>query len=275
MSKYIVVLLVAFMLSGCNIWKSWNDTGLSDYDRVVDSSVLEVGYINYGVSFLKDPSSWEFSGIFYEIMEEIWNRLNIDIEYKYELGWWDMIEALNSNKIDLVVTWIWPTSSRSKWIDYISPIYFSNLEAYVRIDDTRFDNDLDIINNEDIIIWVIDGEMTSIIAESDFPKAQTLPLIQQSDINQLLLDLTSEKSDITFLEPAIALEFLSKNPWTIRRVEGVKTLRSFWNNMLIDKWEFELQSMINNVIFEMQSEWVIDKILDKYERYSGSFFRIK
>ncbi|MCP4523683.1 MAG: amino acid ABC transporter substrate-binding protein [Candidatus Gracilibacteria bacterium] len=282
MKKYSLIIFIGLLIVLLSRFYSGGDVSTtrnievqeSLYDKVIRTGKVEVGYIPYGVSFMKNPNTGEYSGIFYEIMEEVGKRLDLDIEYTYELGWGDMIKSLNNHKVDMVGIGIWPTSSRSKWVDFIDPTYYSSVKGYVRENDMRFDGNLGNINNSNIIIGTIDGEMNSVIAKNDFPKAQINSLSQQSDINQLLLDLVAEKSDVIFLEPSIALEFSVNNPSTIKEIKNVKILRKFPNSMMVNKGEFEFISMVNNVLLEMVNEGMIDDIIDKYEKYEGSFYRI-
>ena len=71
-------------------------------------------------------------------------------------------------------------------------------------------------NSENITISVLDGEMSDIIARSDFPEAKTNSLTQLSEVSQLLLEISQNKADITFVEPVIAYEFMNANPNSIK-----------------------------------------------------------
>ena len=112
------------------------------YEKVVESGTIKVGYIPYAPSFIVDPNTGEYSGTFYEVLEEIGTKLDIEIDYAQELGWGTMIESVKSGQVDLIVTGIWPTTERAKHVDFVDPLYYSTAKAYVRADDNRFDGDL-------------------------------------------------------------------------------------------------------------------------------------
>jgi len=271
----VITLVFTIFLSGC-----LNQTGPSDqvkettYERVLRTNEIRVGYISYPPSLIKDPNSGKLSGIFYDVIESAAKNMDIDLKYTEEVGWGTMVEALNSGRVDIVVAGIWPTSTRGKKADFTTPIYYSVVRAYTRSGNNTYDNNLDKINDPDTTISTIDGEMTSIIASSDFPSAKAMALPQNADVSQVLLEVASGKADITFVEPAIAEEYMSKNPGKIKAVEGIPPLRVFPNVMMVNKGEINFLSMMNIAITELINTGYVDKVIDKYEKYPGSFKRV-
>ena len=153
-------------------------------------------------------------------------------------------------------------------------IYYSVVQAYTNSDNYSYDGKLEKINTDSTIISAIDGEMTSIIASSDFPNAKTASLPQISDVSQVLLEVASGEADSSFVEPAIAKEYMKNNPHKIRAVENIPPLRVFPNVMMINKGEVNFLSMMNIAITELINNGYVDKVVDKYEKYPGSFERV-
>ncbi|NOZ46915.1 MAG: amino acid ABC transporter substrate-binding protein [Chlorobi bacterium] len=270
-------VFISLLLFSCNTdgnKSNYLKQSKSTYQKILESGKIRVGYISYPPSFIKDPNTGKFSGIFHEVLQEIGKKLQLKIEYTEEVGWGSMIEAINSGRVDLICTGVWPTTERGKHVDFTKPLYYSTVRAYVRLNDNRFDGNLTKINNPDIRISSIDGEMTSIIAKFDFPKAKGVSLTQMNDVSQVLLEVSSGKADITFVEPAIALEYMSKNPGKIKEVKNVPPLRVFPNTMIVGKGEVQLLSTINIGIDELANNGFIDKIVSKYEKFPGSFQKI-
>jgi polar amino acid transport system substrate-binding protein len=245
----------------------------SAYERILKNNTIRVGYISYPPSLIKDPNSGQLSGIFYDVLEEIGKNMDLKIDFIEEVTWGTMIQEVNSGKVDIICTGIWPSSARGKLADFTNPIYFSPIRAYVKTGNTNFDGDLSKINSEKVKISVIDGEMTSIIANYDFPKAQLVSLTQSSDVPQVLLNVASGKAEVTFVEPIIANQYLQKNPNTIREVANVKPLRVFPNVMMVGKGEGKLLSTLNTSIEELANNGYIEKIVNKYETFPNSFYR--
>jgi ABC-type amino acid transport substrate-binding protein len=90
----------------------------------------------------------------------------------------------------------------------------------------------------------------------------------------VLLEVASGKADISFVEPAVAQEYIKNNPNTIRAIEGIQPLRVFPNVMMVNKGENKFLSMLNIAITELINNGYVDKIIDKYEKYPESFKRV-
>jgi ABC-type amino acid transport substrate-binding protein len=272
--EYLAAFVVlVILITGCQSGDGGNKQTKSTYQRVLEAGKIRVGYISYPPSFIKDPNTGDFSGIFHEVIKEVGKNLELEIDYTEELGWGTMVEAVSSRRVDLVCTGIWPTSARGRRADFTLPIYYSAVRAYTRVDNSKFDSNLTVINSPGVRISTIDGEMTSIIARSDFPNAKTESLPQTADISQVLLEVATNKADVCFVEPAVALEYISKNPGTIKEVRNVPPLRVFPNVMMIGKGEVELASMLNIAIEELINNGFVEKVIQKYEKYEGSFQR--
>lgn len=244
------------------------------YARMVRDGRIRVGYISYPPSFIKDPNTGNLSGIFNEVLQEVGKNLGVRIDYAEEVAWGTMIEAINSGRVDLVCTGLWPTTARGKLADFTAPLYYSTVRVYARSDDSKFDNNVTAINDPAVRISAVDGEMSSIIAKDDFPKAQMKGLPQNTDVSQVLLEVATNKGDVTFVEAAVAMEYISKNPGKIKEVPSIKPLRVFPNVMMVGKGEQRFRSTIDIAIQELVNNGFVDRVIDKYEKYPNSFQRV-
>jgi len=269
-----IIIGIGFLFSINSTKQNLQTAKQTTYDKIIKNGKIRVGYISYPPSFIKDPNTGKYSGIFYDVLQEIGKKLGVEIDYKEEVSWGTMIEAIRSGRVDLIATGVWPTTERGKYVDFANPLYYSTVRAYARADDNRFDGNLSRINNSDIKISSIDGEMTSMIAQIDYPKAKQVSLPQLSDVSQVLLDVATGKADVTFVEPAIALEYMSKNPGQIKEVENVKPVRVFPTAMIVGKGEVEFLSTLNIAIEELVNNGFVNRTIEKYEKYPGSFQRL-
>lgn len=273
---FTVFIFATLLLFSC---KPENNTNKSEnkpstYENILKTGTIRVGYVNYPPSFIVNPDG-SFSGIFYETMEEIGKNLGVKVVYAEEETWDGMIEAVKTGRVDMVCTGIWPTTQRGKFVDFATPLFYSVVRAYTYAGNTKFDNDLSKINSPDVTISTIDGEMSSIIADMDFPKAKKSTVTQLTGVSQVLMEIKSKKADVSFVEPAIALEFASKNPNTIKEVKGVKPLRVFPNSMMLPKRQEDLKATINIATQELINNGFVDKVIKKYEKYPNSFYRVQ
>src|ERR1051326_3326348 len=244
MNNILTSLMLSFVLvstlttASCN--KNQNEKrGRADiaYNRVIETKTLRVAYISYPPSFVKNANSGTYSGIMQDVLQEMAKRLDFRVIYTEETAWGTMIEAINSGRVDLVCTGLWPNATRGKLVDFTNPVYFSPIKAYVKGGNTTFDGNFRRINSKDVKIATIDGEMTSIISAADFPDAIAVAHPQTTDVAQMLLEVGSGKADITFVEPGVAAGFLQKNPGLVEEVKNVPAIRVFPNVMMVSKDE--------------------------------------
>lgn len=241
--------------------------------RVLESRTIRIGYVVNPPALIKDPNSGELSGIFFDAVKDMGNNLGLTFTWVEETGWATMVEGIEAGRFDMVVGGIWPSSQRGKRIVFSRPLYFSPVNAYVRKDEHRY-SDYAQLDSVETTIATLDGEMTSIIASSTFPKARTLSHAQDTPGSQLLLDVVGGKADVTFLEKVYAEEFLSKNPGTIKALSTIKPLRFFGNTIVLPMGEEEFVHVIDTALGDLLASGLDEVYLRKYERYPGSFLRV-
>jgi ABC-type amino acid transport substrate-binding protein len=266
-------VIVLTLLAGCTSRSSGGDAAMRGLNSVRDTHVLRAAFIDYPPSMTVDPNSKAKGGIMPEVISEAAKAMGVQLSYVEETTFASMTDTLDSGRADIVVSGIWPSSSRALRADFSRVVYYSPVYAYVRSDDARFDNKLAAVNNSSIRIATIDGELSSIVAHTDYPGAATVSLPQQADVPQLLLQLTSRKADITFVEPAIAEQFLAKNPGSIRRVTGVEPVRLFPNTFLFRKGDTGLRDAVNVAIVELTNSRRLAAVIKPYDP-DGSHFII-
>lgn len=271
----LLVVFVALVISfiGAKIFSGKINQGEDLTVTVLNKGEIRAGYVVYPPCLIKDPNTGQLSGIFYDALEEMGKNLDLKINWAEEVGWSTMIEGLKAKRYDIIAFCLWPNSARAKNVDFTNPLYYSAIGAYVRSDEDRF-ADLAQINQQGVTIATIDGEMSSFIAQSTFPNAKTLSLSQDTQIAQLLLNITTKKADVTFVEIAIAEEFLANNPGSIKNIAKSKPVRYFSNTMGISKNQDGFKSMINTAIDELFYNGKVSELIKKYEKYPGSFYPV-
>lgn len=245
----------------------------SIYDNVIKTNTLRCGYGIFPPFVEKDPNSGKIYGAVPDIMDEIGKALGIKIEYTEEIDWGQIAAALQSGRIDAMCAGMWGTAERGRVMAFAGPLYFTTLEAYVRADDQRFDNNAGRINQSDITIATNDGDVTEEIADTLFPKAQRFAKVQLAGEEFLLMNVMTGKADVTFTAPSIAAAFIEKNPGKLRQVPLEKPIRVYKNVIGIDIHEQALWHMLNNAIEQLHNSGSLDLILDKYQKNAPDMFR--
>jgi len=267
----VVALVVSFV--GVKIFSNEVSQNQNLLAKVLDKGEIRVGYVIYPPGMIKDANTGKLSGIFHDALEEAGKNLGLKINWVEEVGWGTMIEGLNSGRYDMIGSAVWPTATRAKNVDFTIPLNYGVVGVYVRSDDNRFIN-LDKINSESVTLATIDGEISSFVAKEAFPQAKVLSLPQDTQISLVLLNVTTRKADVAFVEPAVAEEFLANNPNTIKNIAKENPIRAYGNTWVVSKNESAFKNMLDVAIQELQNNGKIDELVEQYSKYPGSFYPV-
>ncbi len=267
----VVVSLITIKLSGSS---PVSLAGSSVYDRVISSGTIRACYVVYPPASIKDPNTGKLSGVFVQTLDKAAENMGLKVDWNTEVGWGDMIEALNSSKCDIIGSPSWSNSTRGKSAEFSEPVYYSAINAYVRASDNRFNSDVTVANNANYKLATIDGETSQLIASRQFPNAKTLQLPQLTDVSQMLLNVVDGKVDMAFLEPTVANAYIKNNPGKVKNVSVVKPVVIYGNVMMIKKGEFTFKSTIDNALIELLNNGYVDGVINGFEKdYPGGFYR--
>jgi cyclohexadienyl dehydratase len=245
------------------------------YDRVIKTQTIRCGYNYYEPVIWRDNETNELKGIYVEYMEALGKATGLKIEWAQEIGWADVPAALQADKVDAFCAGTWADAKRGVQTAFTKPVFYNAIEIYAREGDTRFDKDLNLINDPSVTIVTLDGAQVADIAAQDFTKAKTHALPSMGTDAEQLLNVANGKGDITFTNHGPALSYMKANPGKIRRVAPDKPLRVFSVTTAVNIKEQELLTVLNAATDQLHQGGMIDKILDKYEKdYPGAFTRV-
>lgn len=236
----------------------------SAYERVVKTGTIRCGYGVSPPALIKDPNTGKLSGLDYDIWTEIGKELGLKIEWTEEAGWGNFIEGLKTGRYDAFCSQLWPDPSRSKFLSLTNPVIFSFLEAYSRADDTRFDGDLQKINNPAVKIPAIEGDVSVSIVQKGFPKAGIAYLPQTATLSDMFLSLISKKSDVIFIEQAMLAGLDKHNKNTLRKVKNVPPAFTFASYYGVLAQEYQLRDMMNLALRTIKNDGRLEKLTKTY-----------
>lgn len=275
--KHILSIAIScFTLAACGTsGLKQTSSESSVYDRVIKQGSIRCGYVIYNPGCLKDPNTGKLSGIGVETLELAAKNLGLKVEWSEEVGWGSMIEGLQTNRYDMVVTPVWTNANRARQIDFSKPLFFSPIFAYAKIGNKQVSGkDIKAFDSPASTIATVDGETAEIIVREDFPNAKVVSLPQLSDISQMLLTVSSGKADITFVEPAVAAAFLKTNPGAIEPLKSNTPVRVFPNSWMFRRGQLEFKDMIDTALEQLINSGAVDKIISKYEPAPNTLYRV-
>ena len=222
--------------------------------------------------FDKDPNTKEITGLgadFYRGMADL-----IDLEIAYvEVVVGQQVEDLRLGKIDAVCNDGPYVFSAIKFVDYSKPAYYSPVFAYVRHDDPRFQNAPDL-NNPDVSIVVIDGDLGGPLSDRNFPKARVVSLPAITDVASMLMNVVTKKADATIVDSYAVIHFNQNNPPGLRPLSESTPIAVYPVGFSVKKGETPLLNMLNAGIDAMWNTNSALPILRKYDATGKAFFPV-
>jgi ABC-type amino acid transport substrate-binding protein len=241
----------------------------STFDRVVRTNTLRCGYGIWEPEVTKDAGTGKLGGIFYDYLNAIAQHTGLKVEWTEEVPWGDFPAALNSGRIDAGCFGAWPKATSAREVLFTEPTYYLAINAYVKASDSRFDHAIEKVDVPDVKISTMDSELSSELARTRFPHAQTFSISQMSDASTLLLNVSSGKADVTFTDGWTGSAFMEKNPGQLKMVPLDNPLRLFGNTIMVAKGEHSLVSFINTATDEIIASGEMEAIVRKYEKSPG------
>lgn len=243
------------------------------FDRVMKEQTVRCGYTVAPPLLIKDPNTGQLSGMAHDFTEALGQALHLKIDWAEETGWGSFPAALQTGRIDAFCTGAWSNAARARETDATIPFAYQLYYAFVRAGDTRFDNNLDAVNDPTVTVSVIDGDTSNLIARSAFPKAKTVQLPEMSGVDELFINVMSGKADITFIDASFAAGFEVNNPGKMRRVTAKTPLRVFGNVLFVAQGQDTFRRMLDTATEELLSSGQVEKIIKRYEKFPGAFLR--
>ena len=268
------LLLTLFATAGAT--SSYADTTReSVYERVMRTGEIRCGYALWPGLVEKDANTGKLDGAFFDYVEALGKSLQLKIVWLKEIEFGTLVEELQTDKVDAICSGAWTNPIRGKFVEFTTPIAYQPTLPYVRVGDSRFDRDLEKLNQPNIVISIVDGESAQTIAESDFPQAKTLSMPSGTAMSQMLLNVVHGKADVTFTDPGLAGEFMAHNPGKIAPVKSQFPLRVFGTPISLKKGELALKETLDNATRQLLTTGAIEKILKRHERYPQMYLRVK
>jgi ABC-type amino acid transport substrate-binding protein len=235
------------------------------YERVMRTKTIRCGYFVWEPTVMKDPNTNEFSGINYDIMEEIGKKLGMKIEWTTDTDVAGMVQGLEVGKFDVMCATSWPNAGLIQNVTMTNPEFYTPVYGVVRIDDNRFDGDLQKANDLAIRVSGIDSDITADLAREFLPKATTAFLPQTGSGSDVLLQIMTHKADIAFVDKGLINNFVKHNPNSLRAVTRLPPARVFGERMMVGRHEFELKEMLDLSIEQLVNDGVMEQLVNKYK----------
>lgn len=186
------------------------------------------------------------------IAEEIAKDLGVDLVIK-NLDFSGLLDALNSNNVDIILSGISPTKERSRSIDF-SDIYYTAKNTLLTLNSNK--NSIKSIDDlKDLVIGVQVGSIQDRIAQEKLGNSKIKALLR---IPELVLELLSGKVDALLIEKPVAEQYAKvNNSLSIVEIDSLNPDHEQGSAVGIKKGQEQLTNEINKTISRLIKE---DKI---------------
>lgn len=267
--KLLLNLLVLFSLSVPAF--AADSAKESAYDRVMRTGTLRCGYIAWPPYFSLDPNTRVLSGISKDLSDSAANILGLKIEY-VDVANGQQVEDFKSGKIDAMCgdgPWVLSTI---KYVDYTKPYFYVPVYAYGRSDEKRF-RVPENLNDPTVTFTAIDGDLSTDLAMTNFPRAKLASLGNVSDPSQMLMNVMTNKADVVIIDPVTVQTFAKSNPGKVKTLFK-SPIAVYGGGFSVSKGETNLLNTLNGVVDAVINTGQMDRALKKYDPNGNLFLAI-
>jgi polar amino acid transport system substrate-binding protein len=248
--------------------KRWFKKDLSPYQEMNITLPTEGQPLKIGVSATREPFSFvdkdgRVTGHDGELARIIGSKLNRPVEF-FNMKFMALIPALQSGKVDLIVTGMTATDERKKYVDFTEPYYANAQVMLVRKNAAATPAGIDsneIAKREDIDgkrIAVLGGSAGDLAARKHFPNASFQVFVASADA---ALAVKARKADAFVYDKSVLLNLAEKNPELVILEQPVDKLEVA---AAINKDNSALLAEIDRVLSELKQEGVLKQLRGKW-----------
>ncbi|MEE7624831.1 ABC transporter permease subunit [Methylobacter sp. Wu8] len=250
--------------------KRWFKPDLSPYEEMNITLPAEGAPLKIGVSATREPFSFvdkegRVTGHDGELARIIGAKLQRPVEF-FNMKFMALIPALQSGKVDLIVTRMTATDERRKVVDFTEPYYANAQVMLVKKNAAAapppgIDKGNGISKPGDIDgkrIGVLGGSAGDLAARRHFPNATFQVFVASADA---ALAVKTRKADAFIYDKSVLLNLAEKNPELVIVDEPVDKLEIA---AAIRKDNAALLAEINKVLSELNKEGVLQQLRTKW-----------
>jgi polar amino acid transport system substrate-binding protein len=245
----------------------------STYQRVLERGSIRCGYVMFPPYMMKDPNSGKLSGVSYDLMNAVGEKLQLKIDWAEEVAYGEMITAVNTGRVDAICTTVGHNGNRSKYADFLKPLYYVGVSLWVREGDSRFaSNDLSRLNAADIAIAQVEGTVFDAYIKEGFPNATSYALPQTALLSDQMMVVATRKADATILDNWVGYEYIKNNPGQLRNLTSERPYRISPVAPMIGRGQEEFKVMMDNTVNEVIETGKLHRIIESYNLPKGTLF---
>ena len=266
--RFLVNLLFILVFYGFNgAWAAEN------FSRVKASGTIRCGYVEYHPALTRDATTGAWHGFNADILAAVSARLELKTDLNVPTGWATVVPDLESGKYDMLCSGFWVHPNVGKYVLFSRPFMYQPVFVVARADDARFKSSMNL-DDAALTMVALDGDNPINIAAADFPHTRISALPNMTDFSQVLLDVADKKADFTIVDAYTFGAYDAKNKGKLRIVDMAHPIRVYPVSFAFAGDDVLFRDAVNAALDELILDGHINRILDKYDDFEGSYYRV-
>ncbi len=269
----VLILIVAVgLVAGCDRPQTVQATPRGGFSRVMATGELRCGYQYWESGLMKDDATGKLTGLMVEIAEQMATNTKLKIVWVGPIEWGNIPTELANGKIDAFCAGTWMDGRRSAFMLMTTPVAYNGLEAFVRGNDTRFDQNFTRLDRPDVRLAVLENTAVGNLSVRLLPHATPYALPASGTDMDALLTVGTGKADIAFDAPGIASSYMKNNPGQIKRLRPDHPYALMGTVLTVGADDFRLLHVLNTSLAELRNTGFLQAAIHRAnERIPGAF----
>ena len=250
----LMLLSVVVVLGACGTSSDEGSSSSNSSDKKVLVMGTSADYAPF--EYIDTAKSDEIIGFDIDLAKALGEKLGYEIQVK-DMDFSGLISALQSKKVDIVLSGMSPTPERAKNVDF-SDVYYTAKDLVITAQDS------DIKNVEDLEGKTVGVQLGSIQEEAakEIAKTVNVKVENRDRIPQLIEEIKSGRFDGAIVEDVVAKGYLDKDE-TLSSFAAKEANEDAGSAIALPKGS-ELTEKFNAELKKMKDSGELDKLIVKW-----------
>lgn len=275
---FAITLSVILSLALFNFMMKNNQQNTGSLDKVMErinkTQTIRCGYVSYSPASIKNQLTGKVEGYNVDLVEEAAHRMGLKVEWTYETNWPTLSADLNAQKFDVACVNYWNNPRAARQMLSSLPVFYQPVFFASKASDNRFDNDISKINNPDVKVSVLEGDVPETILKELYPLAIQKALPQSASFPQVFHEVASGKADVTITAKPDMYDFQQNNPNVLKIITN-QPVRLYPSGIQFPSQAHQVKNAFDVTIREMQLDGTVERILKKYAKSPDDYYFIQ
>ena len=253
-------LALILFLSGSSAAKT---SPFEIYEQSVLNQVIQKNKLTVGM----EVEFWPFeyadekgnpTGFDVDIARLVASELGVELEIK-DMEWTGLIPALQSGKVDMVISGMTGTLERAKSLTFSDPYFVTGLCALVSLKKAADVDEVKKLNAKGRILALKTGTTADLAAGKKFPLAE---IMRFKDETACVREVVEGRADAFFYDQISIAKHQRQNPESTKALLKPFTFEPY--SIAIRKGDFDFWQWLNRFLMTIRADGRYDELYRKY-----------